>query len=246
MDVKNDPKNCGTCGNVCALGTACVAGKCGTACRTAAPNVLFYGPTGSSEQPYLPVGATVTVATEATWRAMTKADFSRYDMIVIGSDGGGALPTATLFQAAYDTRFAWGPAITGRIALLGTDPGYHAKFGTAGAITFLRATLKWLGGGPTGSTSLYVTSDGSRALDFMGAIGTISSSVQNTDIVTVTSPSHPIMIGSSSASMSSWTISNHTAISAPSPFVTVETATVTTGSTLPSIVVREATSACTP
>lgn len=44
-----------------------------------APRVLFYGPNDSTESSYLPTNATLTVASETTWRAMTTSEFAHYD-----------------------------------------------------------------------------------------------------------------------------------------------------------------------
>jgi len=217
-------------------------------CRTTAPNVLFYGVTGSMEKPYLPSGVTSTVATETSWRAMTTADFAKYDLIIIGEpDGTGGGPTATDLLTAYDTRNTWGAAITGRIVVSGLDPAYHAGLGTTGATTVLKATLAWLSGGPSSSTSLYVASDwGTRKLDFMSYIGAFSSSEVFANTITSVSTTHPVMIGSTSTSLSSWSNSAHSILTFPSGFTSLATAsdTFSTPSTGPVVSVRDA--SCTP
>jgi hypothetical protein len=222
-------------------------------CKSAAPLVLFYGASGSIERSWLPTGSTVTVASEATWRSMITSDFARYDLVVIGDPDGatGTLATSAQLQAAYDTRLAWNAAITGRIVVLGNDPGYHAAKGTAGAATFLRATLNWLSTGPTGTTALYVTSDGGqRKLDYLGGFGAFGSTGLGTDTVTITVATHPIMLGSTSATLSTWTTSNHSMISFPPSFTAIATATdpgswLGTPTTGPNVVVRDAAS-CIP
>jgi len=239
VDTTSDPLNCGGCGIKCS--GLCVSSVCSTPkCKTLAPNVLFYGPTGSSEKAYLPTGATTTVATAATWLTMTTADFAKYDIIVFGEpDGGG--PTYTELQTAYDTRVKWGAAINGRVVVTGLDAAYHAP-ARAGAATWLRATMSWLATGPTGSTALFVSSDwGRRNLDFLQPLGLFTSAVLTSDTVTITLTTHPIMTGSTSASLSSWGSSVHSSLTAiPSTFSSI--ATTTGGAT----VVAPRDVACTP
>src|SRR5689334_15235347 len=86
--------------------------------------VLFYGPNDATESSFLPAGATFTVATENTWRAMTTTDFASYDLIIIGDPMSGAAPTASNLLAAYETRNTWAAAVTGRIVISGMGPAY--------------------------------------------------------------------------------------------------------------------------
>jgi hypothetical protein len=186
------------------------------ACKgtTTPTKVLFYGPTGSTESALLPPGAVVTVASDATWRTMTKAQFEAFDIIVFGQPSTGGAPLVSELQAAYDTRATWSAAIGGRVAVLGVDPGYHASLGTAGASTFGRATFAWLARGPVGKTALYVSSEWDiRNLDYLSALGSFSATATSGDTVTVTESTHPTMIGSTTATMSSWSSSFHSYIS---------------------------------
>lgn len=68
------------------------------------------------------LGLTVTVATPATWDAMTQAQFGAYTAIVIGdpSSVGSCSPAAP--ADAVSTTGTWGPAATGNVAVLGTTP----------------------------------------------------------------------------------------------------------------------------
>jgi hypothetical protein len=195
---------------------------------------LFYGPHGSVEKPDLPTGATSTVADDATWRAMTTAEFAKYDIIIIGSvettlRGSGDPTTATL-QAAFDTRATWGAAINGRVVVFGLDPGFHAAAGTVGATTFLKATLSWLATGPVGTTALYVNSDwGVRNLDFLSTVGAFTSTGLTQNTITITDATHPIMTGSTSASLSGWGASSHSTVTFPTTFTGLATAPTTGG-----------------
>ena len=253
VDLKTDTFNCGACGAPCA--GVCSTGHCSVpTCRSAAPKVLFYGPLGSMEKPYLPSGAVSVIATETMWRAMTKSDFASYDLIVLGAPDatattGSSDPKATDYVAAFDTRATWASAVNGRIVVLGMDPAYHAMKGTTGASMVLRSTLRWLTTSTPGTTALYVNSDwGTRNLDFLGSFGTFASSTDMyTDTINVTVSTHPILLGSTDATLSSWGSSAHSFITAPSGFITIAsgTDTFTTTTKGPVITVRDA-GACTP
>jgi hypothetical protein len=168
----------------------------------AQPRVLLYGPNGSTESDFLPAGATFTLASETTWRAMTTSDFAQYDLIIIG-DRIGVAPTAENLLAAYDTRNTWAAAVKGRIVVTGMILGYGGWSDVPGAGTLLNQTLDWLTKGPPGKTALYVSSDwGVRNLDFLSPFGEFSSTAFHADTITITSPSHPIMIGWSSGGLS--------------------------------------------
>jgi hypothetical protein len=199
-------------------------------CKSAAPSVLFYGPTASAgtvvpEAAYLPAGATTHIASETEWRGMSTSDFQKYDLVVIGEPAPGGGPMSTDLQAAYDTRLTWGAAINGRIVVLGQDPAWHAGISTApaaGAGVLLKATLNWLSTGAPKSTSLYVSPDwGTRNLDYLGYFGTWTSTSAIIDTVTELVPSHPILIGSTDSTLSNWGSSGHEKITFPAGFTAV-------------------------
>ncbi|HEY3902470.1 MAG TPA: hypothetical protein VGM14_01010, partial [Streptosporangiaceae bacterium] len=76
------------------------------------------------------LGSTVTVASPATWDAMTTAQFKTFSAIIIGDPStttcASAVPADALSTAA-----TWGPAITGNVAVLGTAPALAGSSGTA-------------------------------------------------------------------------------------------------------------------
>jgi len=216
-------------------------------CRTTAPNVLFYGPLGALEKPYLPTGAISTTVDDAKWRSMSKTDFAKYDMIVLGApdDGGFSYTTYAMMQAAFETRNVWGPAVNGRIVVLGLDPAFHASKGTAGAITFQKASLAWLATGGAGQTTLFVNTDwGNRKLDFLSPFGAFSSTSQASDKIVISKTTHPIMIGSTDATLSNWYGSAHSFVTFPSPFTSLANGTDTAGAKGEVVVVRDY--ACVP
>jgi len=249
VDLATDPANCGSCGAACPFPGTCAAGKCSLPkCKTTAPNILFYGASGSLEKTWIPTGAVTTVASDATWRAMKTADFSKYDIVVIGAPdttSGGSSPTAAELLAAFETRTTWGPAINGRIVVLGIDPAYHANAGTTGAVTFLKASLQWLANGPPSTTALYVNSDwGIRSFDFLSPFGAFSSSYHSVEAVTITSTTHPVMTGSTSASLSNWGVSTHSYVTIPTTFTELATASTSSGEKGTVVAVKD--NPCTP
>jgi hypothetical protein len=190
-------------------------------------SVLLYGPSGSNESYYLlPTNTTFTAASETTWRAMTTSDFAKYSLIIIDDPTWGADPPPAALLAAYDTRNTWAAAVTGRIVVGGMDAWYHASNGESAAGTYLKASLDWLTKGPVGKTALYVGSDwGTRNLDFLSPFGAFGSSAFTADTIHITSPGHPIMSGSTSASLSGWNQSAHSSLTYPASFSSLATGT---------------------
>ncbi|RDW63578.1 hypothetical protein BP6252_11123 [Coleophoma cylindrospora] len=74
---------------------------------------------------------TAKVVNETEWRAMTTADFAQYKALVISDPDGTDDPT--LYAFLDDTKDVWGPAVTGNIILIGTDPSNHENLGVDGA-----------------------------------------------------------------------------------------------------------------
>jgi len=71
-------------------------------------------------------GLAVEVVDGAAWRAKTAADFASYRALVLG-DPGSAAPST--YEAAADTAATWGPAVTGNVVVIGTDPVDHSSSG---------------------------------------------------------------------------------------------------------------------
>jgi hypothetical protein len=77
------------------------------------------------------LGLVPEVVDDATWAAKTTADFARYRAIILGDP----VPTACgdgwryPIAAAEANVSVWGPAITGNVLLMGTDPTRHANSG---------------------------------------------------------------------------------------------------------------------
>ncbi len=191
-------------------------------CPKETPCVLFYGPIVYNiaaggmndpavdkpfEQAFLPKGAVVTIAGDAKWKSMTRADFAKFNLIVIG-DNLDWHPQAPYLQTAFETRTIWNPAITGRVIVQGIDAGFHTSHSDkpAAAGAYLTMTLRWLTSGP--GTALYVSSI-AREYDYLGSIGAFTSVAQGGELVSITEPAHPIFLGSTSDSLSAWKITYH-------------------------------------
>jgi len=89
---------------------------------TGMANVLIYGPGDSIRYHEVP-GVFCTVWDEATWMSKTTADFLAFDAVVIDGNGAG---DEHLWDTAVANRDVWGPAITGNIIIVGSDPEEHA------------------------------------------------------------------------------------------------------------------------
>jgi GDSL-like Lipase/Acylhydrolase family len=125
------------------------------AAHAAANEVLILGSTvtgGTSSleaQEVAAQGLAPIVVDDATWSAMSSAQFATYRAIVLGdATCSGTVPSAAVANTA-----AWGAAVTGNILINGTDPVFHASQGgslvTQKAIDFAIAD--------SGKTGLYVS-----------------------------------------------------------------------------------------
>lgn len=79
-------------------------------------------------------GFDVTVVDDATWGAMTAADFAQYQVLIIGDPTCGD----TVDGAAGANAAVWQPVVMasgGNRVIIGTDPVYHSQFGGGNATT---------------------------------------------------------------------------------------------------------------
>ncbi|PTL83650.1 kelch repeat-containing protein [Vitiosangium sp. GDMCC 1.1324] len=84
------------------------------------------------------LGYTVDIATDADWAAKTSADFAGYRAIILGDPTCST--SASLIQAAVNSRNVWGPVVDGNVIVVGTDPVYHdATQVTQNAVQFAAA-----------------------------------------------------------------------------------------------------------
>jgi len=107
-----------------------VAGVADAAPRTALINGdTVYGAPSQEEDIAAAAGFTVTVVDDATWAAMTAAQFGAYDLLIAGDPYCGALPPGLVSSASV-----YGPVVlgldggrteAGNRVLVGTDPVLH-------------------------------------------------------------------------------------------------------------------------
>ena len=71
-----------------------------------------------------PLNLNVEIDDAAAWGAKSQAQFATYRGIVLG-DPNCAVSTASI-TGAESTTETWGPAITGPVAIVGTDPEFHS------------------------------------------------------------------------------------------------------------------------
>ncbi len=102
-------------------------------------------------------GFTVTTVTATQWDAMTKAQFARYQVLIIGDptcDGSGSS-----FAPAVTNEAAWESVVMksgGNKVLIGTDPTYHYTNGSAPHAPLLEANGIAYAGQVAGATGAYI------------------------------------------------------------------------------------------
>ncbi|HEX4684932.1 MAG TPA: Ig-like domain-containing protein [Gemmatimonadaceae bacterium] len=158
-------------------------------------------------------GLQVVVADSATWVGMTTSDFASYNAIVFGDPSCGVV--SALDVAVANTQ-VWAPAVTGPVAVIGTDYVDHQQ---AGGLLMAQNALKWVASN-RGHTGLFVSLScyyfdvpADTPLTFLSPLGTFTVAGQatstNPDSVTIVQRDHPIMAGVTDASLSSWGESIH-------------------------------------
>jgi hypothetical protein len=142
-------------------------------------------------------GFTVTVVTGATWATMTAADFAKYQLIILGDPTcdpsvGGATHAPAVANESWESAVL---ASGGNVAIIGTDPVFHNKFGGGGA-------------SPTGSGGAFKLVD--NGIAFSGAIaGATGAYVDLSCIYAVGASSTPVPLldGLSSHGPNQFTVS---------------------------------------
>ncbi len=221
VDLSSNAAHCGTCATSCGTG-ACTAGSCGPACYTGAARVLMLSSGGSASTTYFPAGTVVTTVTDAMWSSMTAAQFGNYDLLWV--DGGACTGTLTPYATLTSTVAAWGPAVTGRVALTTSDADHHAP-GNGNARTFIANSVRYLAGlgrnVDGGRTGMYLSTgcSGVTLGNYTGAFGsplTSSTGVSCVDPTAVTTAglTHPMLSGIATTSALSWGCFGHTYMSA--------------------------------
>ena len=135
------------------------------ATRTALINAdTVVGPLSQEEQIATAAGFVVTVVTDATWGAMTAAQFGAYDLLIAGDPNCGVLPAGLISSASVYgpvvLGLAGGRTSAGNRIVVGTDPVLHdaGDFTTPGARgTIIREGIGYAGSQP-GTTGMYFDS----------------------------------------------------------------------------------------
>jgi len=166
-------------------------------------------------------GKTPVLASDATWRAMTGADFAAYDALVIG-DPTCETCVSCYVQAAVDTAAVWGPVLSGNVIIIGSDPVYHVTYGPgAGPARLIKQGIAFAvaEAGKTGGyldLSCYYHFSGSGTpvplLDGVSGggfkvIGGSYTALNDVHIVAA----HPALAGLTDADLSNWGNSVHEA-----------------------------------
>jgi len=197
-------------------------------------SILIYGPslwtggTPSEQTIAQDAGYAVTVKDSTSWSAMTTAQFSSYNAIVIPdphcTDGPQETPP---FKIADTTKGTWSPAVTGSMVILGADPVYHAdpsKFPVAdpsasaarkaAPAKLILNSINFAASGS--STGLYMALScayevlgGPQTVTPLSSFGSFVVSGPEATTVNVLAPTHPVMAGLDNSSMSDWGSSMH-------------------------------------
>lgn len=157
------------------------------------------------------LGLQVDVLTETQWRALSQADVANYRAIVLGDPTCGSVSAAA---AAAETTRTWGPALTGNIVVVGTDPVYHAGRGgkklTDKGIAFAVANERRTGAYITLSCYYHGVAR-NTAVPMLDGIGEFKVTgvgcYNNAHIVA----QHPALDGLTDADLSNWFCSVHEA-----------------------------------
>lgn len=77
----------------------------------------------------LELGYTVVIDSDAAWRGRSAFDFASFRAIILGDRACLTFfTTSPDLDAALANRTVWGPAITGNIVAVGTDPTFHSSY----------------------------------------------------------------------------------------------------------------------
>lgn len=77
------------------------------------------------------LGLTVVEMSDVDWLATTTAEFATYNAIIIGDPTCMGLGYPG-WLTAEASRAVWGPAVTGNVVVVGTDPTFHSSYAFGG------------------------------------------------------------------------------------------------------------------
>lgn len=177
------------------------------------------------------VGYTVSVVTDATWGAMTAAEFAAYDLLIVGDTGfGGSTPGLVSSSSVWGSVVmgkAGGRTLAGNRVVVGTDPSDHVSGLTDPRSAVIREGIAYAGGN-IGATNMYFTTSegytgsGTVADDLVTMLtaisGTASEGVTGAWTVNGAPPcggsvsliaANPAFVQTTTASLQGWSCSVH-------------------------------------
>jgi hypothetical protein len=186
------------------------------------------------------LGLNVEIDDDATWGIKIGSEFATYRAIVLG-DPHCVTGTGPI-TAAQTNKATWGPAITGPVAVLGTDPEFHAdpannvdpQKTTAAQLTQNAIALATSVPSKTGAyislSCYYHLSAANTAVPVLDPFGTGAFTVQgqgagSTNNSNIVAPSNPLVTtpnALTNAGLSNWAESTHEAFNSfPASFTEV-------------------------
>ena len=172
-------------------------------------------------------GFTVEVTDATGWGARTTSDFSTYRAIILGDPNCFVPPISvnTLpIDAATANNGVWGPAISGNVIIIGTDPVHHSISGPGGRLGGPQLTelgIKFAADEPT-RTGAYITlscyyfrASPGTAVPLLDAISSGGFTVRGQNSFQVCANKahiaavHPALAGLTDESLSTWACSTH-------------------------------------
>jgi len=172
------------------------------------------GPTSLEAMQAQALGFEVTVVDSPSWAAMSAADFGAYDLLVLGDPQCVGDPSPLAAAAAHPE--VWGPAVTGNVVAILTDPEFHS-FTNAAATKLMGNGLAFAGAQP-GKTGLYVSlscyyfnASRGTAVPALSGIGSFSVEGQGgcPNASHIVDPTSAVVTGLSDATLSNWSCSAH-------------------------------------
>lgn len=148
----------------------------------------------------LALNLNVEIDDDIAWGAKSKAQFATYRAIVLGDPVcvGGTGP----ITKAENTREIWGAAITGPVAIIGTDPAYHARYNnptqstTATQLTQNAIAFAVSDSGRPGAyialSCYYAGAAANTPVLVLSPFGSFTVQGQNTNNSHIVAPAHPL------------------------------------------------------
>jgi uncharacterized repeat protein (TIGR01451 family) len=171
-------------------------------------------------------GFDVTVADGPTWTAMTRDGFAAYDLLILGDPDCGFVSALAPAEAHPSI---WGAAVNGNVALVLTDPDFHAAYLSAPQKLMDNAIA--YAGAQAGQTGLYASlscyyasAPAGTGVPALSGIGNFTVQGQGScpNSIHIVDPSSPVVSGLSEADLSNWSCSAHGGFDAwPSSFKVV-------------------------